>query len=286
MKVIASISEMTRFSENLRRQDQTIAFVPTMGYLHEGHLALMREGKKKADHLVVSIFVNPAQFGPSEDFSTYPRAVEQDLEKCRTIGAAAVFTPGSADIYPPGFQTYVALEKLPLHLCGLSRPQFFRGVATVVTKLFNIVNPHFALFGEKDYQQLAIIRQLVIDLNFDIEIVGVPIVREPDGLAKSSRNKYLTQKQRPHALLLHHCIQAAEKMVKDGETDARKIEDAAIQILLSCPDITVDYVSICDPVTLDGVTGIQEKTLMAVAVWLGKIRLIDNQILFLPNKNV
>ncbi|MFO7911241.1 MAG: pantoate--beta-alanine ligase [Desulfotignum sp.] len=286
MKVIASISEMTRFSENLHRQDQTIAFVPTMGYLHEGHLALMREGKKKADHLVVSIFVNPAQFGPSEDFSTYPRAVEQDLEKCRTIGAAAVFIPGSADMYPPGFQTYVELEKLPFHLCGLSRPQFFKGVVTVVTKLFNIVNPDFALFGEKDYQQLAIIRQLVTDLNFGIEIVGVPIVREPDGLAKSSRNKYLTQKQRPHALLLHRCIQAAKKMVKNGETDAKKIEDAAIETLLSCPDITVDYVSICDPVTLDRVTRIQEKALMAVAVWLGKTRLIDNQILGQPDKSV
>jgi pantoate--beta-alanine ligase len=286
MKVIASISEMTRFSENLHRQDQTIAFVPTMGYLHEGHLALMREGKKKADHLVVSIFVNPAQFGPGEDFSTYPRAVEQDLEKCRIIGAAAVFIPGSADMYPPGFQTYVELEKLPFHLCGLSRPQFFKGVATVVTKLFHIVNPDFALFGEKDYQQLAIIRQLVTDLNFGIEIVGVPIVREPDGLAKSSRNKYLTQKQRPHALLLHRCIQAAKKMVKNGETDAKKIEDAAIETLLSCPDITVDYVSICDPVTLDRVTRIQGKVLMAVAVWLGKTRLIDNQILGRQDKRV
>ncbi len=282
MKVITSIREMTRFSENLRCQGRTIAFVPTMGYLHEGHLALMAEGKTKADHLVVSIFVNPAQFGPSEDFSTYPRAMEQDLEQCRTIGADTVFTPDS-DIYPAGFQTYVELEKLPLHLCGLSRPVFFKGVATVVTKLFNIVNPHFALFGEKDYQQLAIIRQLVIDLNFDITVVGVPIVREPDGLAKSSRNKYLTQKERPHALLLYRSIQAAEKMVKDGEIDAQKIVDAATEILLSCPDITVDYVSICDPVTLDGVTSIQGKVLMAVAVWLGKTRLIDNRMLVVPH---
>ncbi len=283
MKVITSIREMTRFSENLRCQGRTIAFVPTMGYLHEGHLALMAEGKKKADHLVVSIFVNQAQFGPSEDFSTYPRAMEQDLEQCQKIGADAVFTPDSADIYPAGFQTYVELKKLPLHLCGLSRPVFFKGVATVVTKLFNIINPHFALFGEKDYQQLAIIRQLVTDLNFDIEIVGVPIVRERDGLAKSSRNKYLTQTERPHALLLYRCIQAAEKMVENGVTDARKIVDAVTEILLSCPDITVDYVSICDPVTLDGVTSIQGKVLMAVAVWLGKTRLIDNRMLVLPD---
>ena len=148
MKVIRSITEMARYSETLRCQGRTIAFVPTMGYLHEGHLALMAEGKKKADHLVVSIFVNPAQFGPGEDFSTYPRAMEQDLELCSTIGADTVFTPESADIYPEEFQSYVALEKLPQHLCGLSRPVFFKGVATVVTKLFNIVNPHFALFGE------------------------------------------------------------------------------------------------------------------------------------------
>ena len=283
MKVITSIREMSRFSETLRCQGKTIAFVPTMGFLHEGHLALMAEGKKTADHLVVSIYVNPAQFGPSEDFSTYPRAMEQDLEQCSTIGADAVFTPDSADIYPAGFQTYVTLEKLPLHLCGLSRPVFFKGVATVVTKLFNIVNPHFALFGEKDFQQLAIIRQMVMDLNFDITILGVPIVRERDGLAKSSRNKYLAQQERPHALLLYRCIQAAEKMVKHGETDARSIVDAAMEILLSCPDITVDYVSICDPVTLEEVTGIKEKALMAVAVWLGKTRLIDNRMLVLPD---
>ena len=283
MKVITSIREMSRFSENLRCQGQTIAFVPTMGYLHEGHLALMAEGKKKADHLVVSIFVNPTQFGPSEDFSTYPRAMEQDLEQCRKIGADTVFTPGSDDIYPDGFQTYVALEKLPLHLCGLSRPVFFKGVATVVTKLFNIVNPHVALFGEKDFQQLAIIRQLVIDLNFGIEIVGVPIVREPDGLAMSSRNKYLTPKQRPHALLLHRSLAAAQKMVEKGETDAGKIVALAGEMLTSCADIRVDYVSICDPATLDEIAVIEGAALMAIAVWLGETRLIDNQMLVQAN---
>jgi len=283
MKVITSIRDMYRFSENLRCQGQTIAFVPTMGYLHEGHLALMAEGKKKADHLVVSIFVNPTQFGPSEDFSTYPRAMEQDLEQCRNIGADAVFTPGSADIYPEGFQTYVQLEKLPLHLCGLSRPVFFKGVATVVTKLFNIVNPHVALFGEKDFQQLAIIRQLVKDLNFGIEIVGVPIVREPDGLAMSSRNKYLTPKQRPHALLLHHSLAAAQKMVAKGETDAGKIVARAGEMLASCANIRVDYVSICDPVTLDEIAVIEGAALMAIAVWLGETRLIDNRMLVQAN---
>ncbi|MCF8112861.1 MAG: pantoate--beta-alanine ligase [Desulfotignum sp.] len=284
MQVIATIDEMARFSENLRIRGQTIAFVPTMGYLHEGHLALMAEGKKKAENLVVSIFVNPAQFGPNEDFSTYPRAMEQDLEQCRNIGADAVFIPVSTDIYPTGFQTYVELEKLPHHLCGLSRPVFFKGVATVVTKLFNIVKPNLAVFGEKDYQQLAIIRQLVTDLNFDIEIVGVPIVREPDGLAKSSRNKYLSQQERPHALLLYRCLDTAQKMVKQGETDARKIVDMATEILLSCPDIRVDYVCVCDPVTLDGVDSVRKKALMALAVWLGKTRLIDNRMLVLPDR--
>ena len=279
MKVIASIQDMTRYSRMLRTQNQTIALVPTMGFLHEGHLDLMKQGKKKADHLVVSIFVNPAQFGPAEDFSTYPRALEQDLEQCRQVGASAVFTPSDAQIYPSGFETYVGLEKLPFHLCGLSRPTFFKGVATVVTKLFNIVQPHFALFGEKDFQQLAVIRRLVEDLNFDIDIVGVPIVREPDGLAMSSRNKYLTSSQRPHALLLHQCLETVEKMVKQGETDAQKILARATKILTSGPDMQVDYVSICDPDSLDEVDVIQSKVLCAMAVWIGKTRLIDNRVL-------
>ena len=284
MKVIAAMDEMARFSEKLRCEGQTIAFVPTMGFLHEGHLALMADGQKKADHLVVSIFVNPAQFGPNEDFSTYPRAMDQDLEKCRNIGATAVFTPSAEDMYPAGHETYVVLEKLPFHLCGLSRPVFFKGVATVVTKLFNIVRPHVALFGEKDFQQLAVIRRLVQDLCFDIEIAGVPIVREPDGLAMSSRNKYLTPKQRPHALLLHRSLAAAQKMVTDGETDAGKIVAIAREMLTSCPDIRLDYVSICDPATLDEVAVIEDAALMAIAVWLGKTRLIDNQMLVPENR--
>jgi pantoate--beta-alanine ligase len=271
---------MTQFSEAMRKKDQTIAFVPTMGFLHDGHLALMTKAREYADHLVVSIFVNPAQFGPNEDFSTYPRALEQDLEKCRNIGASAVFTPSDDQMYPSGFQTYVSLEKLPLHLCGLSRPGFFKGVATVVTKLFNIVRPDVAVFGEKDFQQLAVIRRLVTDLNLDIDIVGVPIVREPDGLAMSSRNKYLSDGQRPHALLLSRCLATAEKMVQQGETDAETILSQAREILVQGPDeMRVDYLSICDPETLDEVPVIQGKTLMAMAVWLGNTRLIDNRVL-------
>jgi pantoate--beta-alanine ligase len=280
MKVIASISEMTHFSEAVRKKDQSISFVPTMGFLHDGHLALMSKAKECADHLVVSIFVNPAQFGPNEDFSTYPRALAQDLDKCQEIGASAVFTPTDDQMYPPGFESYVTLENLPFHLCGLSRPGFFKGVVTVVTKLFNIVRPHVAVFGEKDFQQLTVIRRLVKDLNLDIDIVGVPIVREPDGLAMSSRNKYLSETQRPHALLLSRCLEAAEKSVKQGQTDAGKILAQANDILAAGPkDMRVDYLSLCDPDTLEDVAVIQGRTLMAMAVWLGKTRLIDNRLL-------
>ncbi len=279
MEVIATIRDMTRFSETVRKKDQTIAFVPTMGFLHDGHMALMDKALTCADHLVVSIFVNPAQFGPNEDFSTYPRALEQDLEKCRQIGVSAVFTPVDAQMYPPGFETYVTLENLPFHLCGLSRPGFFKGVATVVTKLFNIVRPHTAVFGEKDFQQLTVIRRLVKDLNLDIDIVGVPIVREPDGLAMSSRNKYLTPAQRPHALRLSRCLETAEKAVKNGERNAGKILDLARGILAGGSDMRVDYLSVCDPHTLEEVTLIQGETLMAMAVWVGKTRLIDNRLL-------
>lgn len=279
MEVIATISDMTLFSKTVRKKDQTIAFVPTMGFLHKGHMALMEKALTCADHLVVSIFVNPAQFGPNEDFSTYPRALEQDLEKCRKIGVSAVFTPTDEQMYPSGFETYVTLENLPFHLCGLSRPGFFKGVATVVTKLFNIVRPHTAVFGEKDFQQLTVIRGLVNDLNMGIDIVGVPIVREPDGLAMSSRNKYLTPAQRPHALLLSRCLETAEKAVKNGEQDARKILDLASDILATGSDMRVDYLSVCDPETLEEVSLIQEETLMAMAVWVGQTRLIDNRLL-------
>jgi pantoate--beta-alanine ligase len=205
--------------------------------------------------------------------------LEQDLEKCRKIGVSAVFTPTDEQMYPPGFETYVTLENLPFHLCGLSRPGFFKGVATVVTKLFNIVRPHTAVFGEKDFQQLTVIRRMVTDLNMGIDIVGVPIVREPDGLAMSSRNKYLTPAQRPHALLLSRCLETAETAVKNGEKDARKVLDLAADILATGSDMRVDYLSLCDPETLEDVALIQKETLMAMAVWVGKTRLIDNRVL-------
>ncbi|WP_022667233.1 pantoate--beta-alanine ligase [Desulfospira joergensenii] len=282
MKIISSIKEMTAHSEELRRKGRTLVFVPTMGFLHKGHLTLMEEGKKQADDLIVSIFVNPAQFGPNEDLDTYPRALERDLELCEKIGAAAVFTPDAGEMYPEGFQTYVELTRLPLHLCGLSRPVFFRGVATVVTKLFNIVRPHKAVFGQKDFQQLTLIRQMVRDLSLNIEIIGVPIVREADGLAMSSRNKYLNESERSDALLLHQSLLKAKEMVASGEKNPARILEQARQILNSCPGIKIDYVSICDIATLDNLgegERIDRPVLMALAVMLGKTRLIDNMIL-------
>jgi len=270
---------MMQYADTQRQKKRTIAFVPTMGFLHKGHLTLMETAREYADDLVVSIFVNPAQFGPNEDLATYPRALEKDLELCRDMGVSAVFTPEVSEIYPHGFQTYVALEKLPLHLCGLSRPVFFKGITTVVSKLFNIVKPHTAVFGQKDFQQLTIIKQMVKDLSFDIKIVGVPIVREDDGLAMSSRNKYLTDDQRPNALLLHRALLSSQEMISKGITNPVDILIQARKILESCPDIKIDYVSLCDPHTLDEVDCIKGPVLMAIAVMLGKTRLIDNRVM-------
>ena len=203
IKIIKTVKEMQRHADNLRRMGKRIALVPTMGFLHQGHLSLIREARKRADELVVSIFVNPAQFGPGEDLSSYPKSFERDLGVSRKEGTDAIFAPDAEELYPPGFQTYVTLENLPGHLCGNSRPNFFRGIATVVTKLFTIVKPHVAFFGKKDYQQLIIIRRMTLDLNIDVEIVGMPTVRESDGLAMSSRNSYLSSGERECARSLY-----------------------------------------------------------------------------------
>ena len=263
----------------MRQSGKKTAFVPTMGYLHEGHLSLLRIGKEKVDDLVLSIFVNPAQFGPNEDLSSYPRSLERDLKMAEKEGVDAVFVPTEEALYQEGYQTYVELEKLPGHLCGLSRPVFFKGITTVVTQLFNIVKPHVAVFGEKDFQQLAIIRQMVKDLKFDIEIIGGPIVREDDGLAMSSRNAYLKDHMRPAALSLSRALENSRKMVKSGILDARLIADQAAEMISAFPEISIDYISICDPLTLEAVELIEKRTLMALAVGLNKIRLIDNSIL-------
>lgn len=270
---------MQECSDRSRRQGKTIAFVPTMGFLHEGHLSLIRKGRELGDELVVSIFVNPTQFAPGEDFESYPRDLNRDLELAQREGADVIFAPDEIELYSDEFQTYVNLEKLPNHLCGISRPTFFRGVATVVTKLFNIVKPHIAIFGEKDYQQLVVIRRMVQDLNFDIEIVGSPTVREPDGLAMSSRNSYLAPEQRINALCLYKSLIKAKTLVENGITDATRIIAEASELIRSHPETKIDYITICDPETLNDMKTIDRPALMALAVFVGKTRLIDNILL-------
>ncbi|MGB5618205.1 MAG: pantoate--beta-alanine ligase [Desulfobacterales bacterium] len=279
VKVIPTVEQMQERAESLRSDGRRIACVPTMGFLHDGHLSLMRIAKRRADVLVVSVFVNPAQFGPGEDFETYPRNLERDLELCAKENVDIVFTPKTAALYPDGYQSYVKLEHLPHHLCGLSRPVFFTGIATVVSKLFNIIRPHIAVFGEKDYQQLLIIRRMVKDLNFNTEIIGGPIVREKDGLAMSSRNAYLTPDQRPAALTLYRSLVQARKRVETGERDAARILKEARDLISAQPEIDIDYLSICDPENLIDVERIDRPVLMALAVKVGKTRLIDNTIL-------
>ncbi|MCG8471678.1 MAG: pantoate--beta-alanine ligase [Desulfobacterales bacterium] len=279
MKIIHTIAEMQAASDVFRIEGKRIAFVPTMGFLHQGHLSLMEKGREKADILIASIFVNPAQFGPNEDLDTYPRAMESDLEKCKEVGVDIVFTPTNDQIYPQGYETYVELEKLPHHLCGLSRPVFFKGITTVVTKLFHIVKPHIAIFGEKDFQQLAIIKRMVRDLNMEVEVLGGALVREEDGLAMSSRNAYLTDDQRKEGLRLFQSLCKAKEMVQAGESNPKAICDMAKIHISKAHEAQIDYISICDPDTLNEVDAITGPTLMALAVMMGKTRLIDNMVL-------
>ncbi len=250
-----------------------------MGYLHEGHLSLMREGKRRGDILIASIFVNPTQFGPGEDLATYPRNLERDTTFSEREGVDILFTPVEADLYPDGYQTYVTLDALPDHLCGISRPVHFRGVATVVAKLFNIVQPHVAVFGLKDYQQVLVIRRMVRDLNFDIEVVGAPIVREDDGLAMSSRNANLPPDLRPSALTLSQSLEKAQVLLDQGIRDPAAMVSDISRYILSRPETEIDYVRLCDPESLDDVETIDGPVLMALAVKVGEVRLIDNTLL-------
>ncbi|MEA3279746.1 MAG: pantoate--beta-alanine ligase [Thermodesulfobacteriota bacterium] len=279
MKVIAKLIEMQEHSDLMRGLGKTIALVPTMGFLHEGHLSLIRKGRELGDNLIVSIFVNPAQFSPGEDFESYPRNFDRDFELAQKEGADVIFTPDEKELYSGNFQTYVELEKLPKHLCGISRPTFFKGVATVVTKLFNLVKPHVAVFGEKDYQQLIIIRRMVRDLNFEINIVGVPTLREPDGLAMSSRNSYLTPEQRINALCIYKSFKKARELLENGVNDAASIINTASGLIKFHGGTNIDYISICDPETLVDMETIDRPALMALAVKIGETRLIDNMIL-------
>jgi len=270
---------MQAHCDKMRRLDKKIVFVPTMGFLHEGHLSLMREGLRHGDYLVVSIFVNPTQFALGEDLDSYPRSLEKDLDLLGKEGAGAVFIPRDRELYPKGFQTYVTLKHLPRHLCGISRPTFFQGVATIVLKLFNIVKPHIAVFGKKDFQQLTIIRQMVRDLNFDINIVGAPTIRESDGLAMSSRNAYLTKAQRPAALSLYKSLLNANILVQSKVIDVARILDESKKIINTHTSTEIEYINVCDPQTLDDMPIIDRPALMAIAVKVGKIRLIDNLLL-------
>jgi pantoate--beta-alanine ligase len=277
--IIPLKTEMQDRSNRLRNQGKTIAFVPTMGYLHEGHLSLMRLARSMADTLVVSIFVNPTQFGPGEDLGAYPRDFERDQSLCRKEGVDILFYPNTAEMYGPRFQTFISLEQLPLHLCGISRPAHFKGVATIVTKLFHIVKPHTAIFGQKDYQQVRVIRQMVQDLDLDVQIASVPTVRESDGLAMSSRNAYLSAPQRSSALSLYQALCQTRNHLENGLTDAKTLIQSAVGLILSFPDTAIDYIAICDPDTLEDIQTIDRPAVMALAVKVGKTRLIDNMML-------
>jgi pantoate--beta-alanine ligase len=279
MKIINKVKKMQACADQARFENKKIAFVPTMGYLHEGHLSLIRIARELCDLLVVSIFVNPSQFAPHEDFDAYPRNFQRDFEMTEKEGVDIIFSPEIGELYPSGFQTFVSLEKIPIHLCGISRPIFFRGVATVVTKLFNIVKPHTAVFGKKDYQQLLVIRRMVSDLHMDIDIIGGETIREHDGLAMSSRNTYLTKNQRESALSLNKAMKSAQTAVESGVIDASQIISETKAFISSHPETLIDYVAICDPETLENIQVINRPALMALAVKVGSTRLIDNMIL-------
>jgi pantoate--beta-alanine ligase len=279
MEIIRTVDAMQRRSEQLRTSGSTLALVPTMGYFHEGHLELMRVGKKRWHKLIVSIFVNPTQFGLGEDFESYPRDEKGDLAKADSVGVDIAFVPNRDEMYPSGSQTTIHVGELTTHLCGRSRPGHFDGVTTVVSKLFHITKPHAAIFGQKDYQQLAVVRRMVEDMKMDIEIVGVPIVREPDGLAMSSRNSYLNTHEKNAALCLKKSIDLAVTMAKDGEKSATRIKKAVEKLIRSHSDTVIDYVAICDPHTLEEIETLVGKTLIALAVKVGKTRLIDNGLL-------
>ncbi|WP_443112709.1 pantoate--beta-alanine ligase [Desulfosarcina sp. BuS5] len=273
------IKEMQSLPDRIKREEKRIALVPTMGFLHKGHISLMKEGLKHAEFLVISIFVNPTQFGPGEDLESYPRNFERDFALAEKAGVNVIFAPEAKEIYSAHFQTYVTLQDLPNHLCGISRPDHFRGVATIVTKLFNIVKPNAAVFGQKDFQQLAVIKQMVSDLNLDIKIIGAPIIREDDGLALSSRNVYLSPSERLPALSLFKALNNSQRLLASGVTDASKIISEAVELIDSYRETVIDYIAVCDPETLTDIKRIEKPVLMALAVKVGKTRLIDNMVL-------
>lgn len=278
MKIINNIKEIRKQVKDWKNDGLSIALVPTMGYLHEGHESLIKKASEDNDKVIVSIFVNPMQFGINEDLSTYPRNIDRDSDICEKNGASLIFNPSVEEMYTDGFSTFVDLNNLTSGLCGKSRPTHFRGVCTVVSKLFNIVNPDKAYFGQKDSQQLSIIKQMVTDLNFDIEIVSCPIVREVDGLAKSSRNTYLNKEERQASTIINKSLKKAKTLIKNGERDSKNVIDFIKNEINKEPLAKIDYVSIVDNNTIKNIKTIEDGSLIAVAVFIGNTRLIDNFI--------
>lgn len=275
MKIVSEITEVRNQIKAWRQEGCTVGLVPTMGYLHEGHLSLIDRAREN-HKVVVSIFVNPMQFGPTEDLASYPRDLQRDAKLCEEHGVDLIFHPNPEEMYDKNFCSYVDMGVLTEELCGLSRPVHFRGVCTVVTKLFNIVTPDRAYFGQKDAQQLAIIKRMVKDLNMPLEIVGCPIVREEDGLAKSSRNTYLSKEERKAALVLSRAVFLGEKMVRDGERNCSKVLDAMTKEIAKEPLAKIDYVKMVDLLTMQQIEKIETGVLAAMAVYIGNTRLIDN----------
>lgn len=279
LKVIEDISEMHNLASQLRQEGRTIGFVPTMGALHQGHLSLMYHAKKVCDVVIVSIFVNPAQFGPKEDLDKYPHDIEGDTEKTRSAAIDILFTPSPSEIYPDGFRTYVSVEGLSNRLCGNSRPGHFRGVATVVLKLLNIVKPHKSFFGQKDYQQTVIIKRMVKDLNVESDIVVLPTVREADGLAMSSRNQYLNSVERQAAAVIYRSLCQAYRLFEDGVSSTDYLRETICRIIKDETAVQTEYVSVVHPETLEEETVAVKGSVIAIAARTGNTRLIDNIIL-------
>jgi len=277
MEIVTTVKEMRAASARLMAEGKTIGLVPTMGFLHQGHLSLIKSARERVDCVMVSIFVNPTQFAPSEDFSAYPRDLERDLNLCREAGVDWVFHPDAGEMYPKNYSTYVTEETLSKTLCGVSRPHHFRGVTTVVAKLFNTIRPHVAVFGQKDAQQAVVLRKMVVDLHMDVEIAVAPTVREKDGLAMSSRNTYLSQQQREDAAIIPQAMETAREMVKSGMRNADRVMAEVTHLLATKRRVRVIYVAIVDRDTMETMREIVPgRSLLAVAAWVDEVRLIDN----------
>lgn len=279
MKIVSAVDDVRRQVREWRAGGLSVGLVPTMGYLHEGHKSLIDKAVEQNDRVVVSVFVNPTQFGPGEDLATYPRDLDRDAALCEEAGASLIFHPEKEDMYFDDFCTWVDMDGLTKGLCGRTRPTHFRGVCTVVSKLFHIVQPDRAYFGQKDAQQLAVIRRMVRDLNFDLEIVGCPIIREEDGLAKSSRNTYLSPEEREAATILHKALVRGREMIQNGEKQADAVMKEITEIIQSEPLAKIDYVEVVDFDHIESIQTIEGTVLTAVAVYIGKTRLIDNFII-------